>query len=152
MPLAATHLDFSYRNLRSYVTYNEVNRLGFFLEERDTNARKLELGVRYLLHDLYLKGKIFDVVFDMPRFLVTHAAHGFTANDMERELNIKYNTAKKYLKIMMEMEMIEQDVVRRKKNYYAINQDKILSRYNQLVEDTARLTEAAATAPAVQTP
>lgn len=131
LPLAAEHLDFSYRNLRSYITYNEVNRLGFFLEERDTSAKKLELGVRYLLYDLYLKGKIFDVVFDMPRFLVNHATNGFSATTMERELNIKYNTAKKYLKIMLEIGLIETDTTRKRKNYYSLNKEHILLRYHQ---------------------
>lgn len=131
LPAAADHLDFSYRNLRSYITYKEVNRLGFFLDEQDTDAYELEKGIRLMFYDLYLSGKIFEVVFDLPRFLVIKANTGFHAGEMERELNIKYNTAKKYLKIMTEMGLVELDKSEGKKNRYRISKERILARYEQ---------------------
>ena len=106
LPLAAEHLDFSYRNLRSYITFKEVNRLGFFLDMQQTTNKQLEQGIRYMFYDLYKRGTIFEVVFDMPRFLVKFAQSGFFSQDLERELDIKGTTAKKYIKIMVEIGLI----------------------------------------------
>jgi len=129
LPLAAEHLNFSYRNLRSYITNNEVNRLGFFLEELNTNSRPMELGIRLLFHDLYEKGTLFEVVFDMPAFIVQNSATGFSTPDMEDQLNIKYNTAKKYLKIMADAGIIEPEKNPHRKGHYNVVRDQIIARY-----------------------
>jgi predicted transcriptional regulator len=144
LPLASEHLDFSYRNLRSYITYKEVNRLGYFLNELETTSKPLETGIRLLFHDLYESGKIFEVVFDMPRFLVAFAQTGFTATDMEQKLAIKYNTAKKYLRIMTENGIIELDRQQGKKNHYTLAIDKAMNRYLQDKEKEARKLAAQA--------
>ncbi len=128
LPLAAELLDFSYRNLRSYITFKEVNRLGFFLDHQDTANRQLELGIRYMFHDLYKSGTIFEVVFDMPKFLVEHAQSGFYSTDLEEALVIKGTTAKKYIKIMMTIDMIRQEKVPGRKHFYRIQKDVIMKR------------------------
>lgn len=128
LPLAAEHLDFSYRNLRSYITFKEVNRLGFFLDMQQTNNRQLEQGIRYMFHDLYKNGTIFEVVFDMPRFLVTHAKTGFFSQDLEHELNIKGTTAKKYLKIMIEIGLVRQDKSTGRKHFYRLIRENVMNR------------------------
>lgn len=142
LPLAAEHLNFSYRNLRSYISLGEVNRLGFFLDELDTTARPLETGVRLLLHDLYENGTLFESIFDLPAFIVRRSAEGFTTTDMESELNIKYNTAKKYLKLMCDQRIIEIDRTPHRKGHYLVLRDRILSRYLEYKE--AREARAAA--------
>jgi len=138
LPLAAEHLDFSYRNLRSYITFKEVNRLGFFLELQETDNKQLELGIRYLFHDLYKKGTIFEVVFDMPQFLVKYSKSGFYSQDLEQELNIKGTTAKKYIKIMMEIGLIRQDKTTGRKHYYRLVRENVMKRLgreqNTLIE------------------
>jgi hypothetical protein len=128
LPLAAEHLDFSYRNLRSYITFKEVNRLGFFLDMQQTNNRQLEQGIRYMFHDLYRNGTIFEVVFDMPKFLVKYAKNGFYAIDMERDLSIKGTTAKKYLKIMTEINLIRQDRTTGRKHFYRLMRENVMNR------------------------
>lgn len=128
LPLAAEHLDFSYRNLRSYITFKEVNRLGFFLDIQQTTNRQLEQGIRYMFFDLYKRGTIFEVVFDMPRFLVKYASLGFFSQDLEQELNIKGTTAKKYIKIMMEIKLIRQDKTTGRKHYYRLVRENVMKR------------------------
>ena len=128
LPLAAKHLDFSYRNLRSYITFKEVNRLGFFLDIQETSNKQLEQGIRYMFYDLYKRGTIFEVVFDMPKFLVDYAQKGFYSQDLERELNIKGTTAKKYIKIMMEIELIRQDKTTGRKHYYRLIRENVMKR------------------------
>ncbi|RMG54557.1 MAG: hypothetical protein D6722_28895 [Bacteroidetes bacterium] len=128
LPLAAEHLDFSYRNLRSYITFKEVNRLGFFLDMQQTTNRQLEQGIRYMFHDLYKSGTIFEVVFDMPRFLVNHATTGFFSQDMENELHIKGTTAKKYIKIMIGIGLIRQDKTTGRKHYYRLIRENVMNR------------------------
>ena len=128
LPLAAEHLDFSYRNLRSYITFKEVNRLGFFLDIQQTNNRQLEQGIRYMFFDLYKQGTIFEVVFDMPKFLVEHAKSGFYSQNLEQELNIKGTTAKKYIKIMMEIGLIRQDKTTGRKHYYRLIRENVMNR------------------------
>ncbi|MEO1589073.1 MAG: helix-turn-helix domain-containing protein, partial [Bacteroidota bacterium] len=128
LPLAAEHLDFSYRNLRSYITFKEVNRLGFFLDMQQTSNRQLEQGIRYMFYDLYKKGTIFEVVFDMPKFLVNYAKSGFYSQDLEQELDIKGTTAKKYIKIMMEIGLIRQDKTTGRKHYYRLVRENVMNR------------------------
>lgn len=128
LPLAAEHLDFSYRNLRSYITFKEVNRLGFFLDLQQTNNRQLEQGIRYMFFDLYKRGTIFEVVFDMPKFLVEHSKSGFYSQNLEQELNIKGTTAKKYIKIMMEIGLIRQDKTTGRKHYYRLIRENVMNR------------------------
>ncbi|MDX1908171.1 MAG: hypothetical protein SF053_14135 [Bacteroidia bacterium] len=128
LPLAAEHLEFSYRNLRSYITFKEVNRLGFFLDLQQTSNRQLEQGIRYMFFDLYRNGTIFEVVFDMPRFLVKYSKSGFFSQDMERELKIKGTTAKKYLKIMIDMKMIRQDKTTGRKHFYRLIRENVMNR------------------------
>ncbi|MEM6265121.1 MAG: helix-turn-helix domain-containing protein [Bacteroidota bacterium] len=131
LPLAAEHLDFSYRNLRSYITFKEVNRLGFFLDLHQTNNRQLEQGIRYMFFDLYKQGTIFEVVFDMPKFLVEHAQSGFYSQDLEESLKIKGTTAKKYLKIMAEVGLIRQDKTTGRKHYYRLIRENVMNRLGQ---------------------
>jgi len=128
LPLAAELLDFSYRNLRSYITFKEVNRLGFFLDENDTKSRQLEQGIRLMFHDLYKRGTIFEVVFDMPRFLVDHMKGGFSSQDLEEALDIKGTTAKKYIKIMMEIGLIKLERSVGRKHFYKLRKDNIMNR------------------------
>jgi hypothetical protein len=128
LPAAADHLEFSYRNLRSYITFKEVNRLGFFLDEIKTSNRQLELGIRLMFFDLYKSGTIFEVVFDMPEFLVKYAKTGFFSQDLERDLNIKGTTAKKYLKIMIDIQMIRQDKTMGRKHYYRLIRENVMTR------------------------
>lgn len=129
LPLAALHLDdFSYRNLRSYITFKEVNRLGFFLDMQQTNNRQLEQGIRLMFYDLYKSGTIFEVVFDMPQFLVDYAQSGFYSQDLEQELNIKGTTAKKYIKIMIGIKLIRQDKTTGRKHYYRLIRENVMNR------------------------
>lgn len=131
LPLAAELLDFSYRNLRSYITFKEVNRLGFFLDEKDTKSRQLEQGIRLMFFDLYKKGTIFEVVFDMPRFLVEHIKGGFSSQDLEEALDIKGTTAKKYIKIMTEIGLIKLERSVGRKHFYKLRKDNIMNRIGQ---------------------
>ena len=131
LPLAAELLDFSYRNLRSYITFKEVNRLGFFLDEKDTKSRQLEQGIRLMFFDLYKKGTIFEVVFDMPRFLVDHIKGGFSSQDLEEALDIKGTTAKKYIKIMMQIGLIKLERSVGRKHFYKLRKDNIMTRLGQ---------------------
>ncbi|MEL6254109.1 MAG: hypothetical protein AAFR87_19020 [Bacteroidota bacterium] len=128
LPLAAEHLNFSYRNLRSYITFKEVNRLGFFLSMQLTNNKQLEQGIRYMFYDLYKAGTIFEVVFDMPKFLVENAQDGFFAQDLEQKLNIKGTTAKKYIKIMIEKGIIRQDKATGRKHFYRLIRENVMNR------------------------
>ena len=93
-----------------------------------TNNKQLEQGIRYMFYDLYKKGTIFEVVFDMPKFLVKHANKGFFSQDLEKELNIKGTTAKKYLKIMMENGMIRQDKNAGRKHFYFLIKENAMKR------------------------
>lgn len=131
LPLAAEHLDFSYRNLRSYITFKEVNRLGFFLDEKDTKVRQLEQGIRLMFFDLYKRGTIFEVVFDMPKFLVDHSKGGFSSQDLEEALDIKGTTAKKYIKIMMEIGLIKLERSVGRKHFYKLRKDNVMNRLGQ---------------------
>ncbi|MEM8898896.1 MAG: hypothetical protein AAGC85_12355, partial [Bacteroidota bacterium] len=131
LPEAAKHLDFSYRNLRSYITFKEVNRLGFFLDVQETENKQLEQGIRYMFYDLYKQGTIFEVVFDMPKFLVSHANTGFYSQDLEQELNIKGTTAKKYIKIMMEINLISQDKTTGRKHFYKLIKENVMKRLGE---------------------
>lgn len=128
LPKAADLMDFSYRNLRSYITFKEVNRLGYFLNLQTTTNRPLEQGIRYMFHDLYKKGTIFEVVFDMPKFLVEHANTGFYSLDLEEALNIKGTTAKKYIKIMANIGMIFQEKIPGRKHFYRVQKEEIMKR------------------------
>lgn len=128
LPLAAEHLDFSYRNLRSYITFKEVNRLGFFLDEVDTGLRQLEQGIRLMFFDLYKRGTIFEVVFDMPKFLVDHSKGGFSSQDLEEALDIKGTTAKKYIKIMMDIGLIKLERSVGRKHFYKLRKDNVMNR------------------------
>lgn len=139
LPLAAEQLDFSYRNLRSYITFKEVNRLGFFLDQSTTTNRQLEQGIRFMFHDLYKKGTIFEVVFDMPKFLVDHVNSGFYSQDLEEALDIKGTTAKKYIKIMASIGMIYQEKIPGRKHFYRVRKDEIMKR---LGSDQATLIES----------
>ncbi len=129
LPKASEHLDFSYRNLRSYITVGGVKRLGFFLDELDTPSRPLELGTRLLLNDLFEAGTSLDILFDLPAFIVRHASTGFTVGDMENELNVKYSTAKKYIKLLIDFSLIKVDRSPHRKGFYVVLRDRILSRY-----------------------
>ncbi|MCI4668098.1 MAG: hypothetical protein MRZ79_08045 [Bacteroidia bacterium] len=140
LPAAANHLDFSYRNLRSYITFKEVNRLGFFLDRQETNNRQLELGIRYMFYDLYKQGTIFEVVFDMPKFLVQHSNDGFYSQDLEEELSIKGTTAKKYIKIMIENGIIKQDKTTGRRHYYKLIRENVM---NRLGKDQNTLIQSA---------
>ncbi|MEO0899048.1 MAG: hypothetical protein AAFY71_21730 [Bacteroidota bacterium] len=140
LPRAAEHLEFSYRNLRSYITFKEVNRLGFFLELQETNNKQLEQGIRYMFYDLYKQGTIFEVVFDMPKFLVEHAKSGFYSQDLESKLKIKGTTAKKYIKIMIENGLIRQDKTTGRRHYYRLIRENVM---NRLGKDQNTLIEAA---------
>lgn len=140
LPAAAEHLDFSYRNLRSYITFKEVNRLGFFLDIQQTSNRQLEQGIRYMFYDLYKTGTIFEVVFDMPKFLVDYAKSGFYSQDLEEALNIKGTTAKKYIKIMIEIGLIRQDKTTGRKHYYRLIRENVM---NRLGKDQNTLIESA---------
>jgi hypothetical protein len=131
LPLAAEHLDFSYRNLRSYITFQEVNRLGFFLDQQQTNNRQLEQGIRLMFFDLYKNGTIFEVVFDMPKFLVEHAKSGFSSQDLEEALDIKGTTAKKYIKIMMEIGLIKLERSVGRKHFYKLRKDNVMTRLSK---------------------
>lgn len=128
LPLAAELMDFSYRNLRSYITFKEVNRLGFFLDHQETNYRQLEQGIRLMFFDLYKRGTIFEVVFDMPKFLVEYAKSGFSSQDLEEALNIKGTTAKKYIKIMMEIDLIKHERSVGRKHFYKLRKDNVMNR------------------------
>ena len=129
LPRASEPLGFSSRNLRSSLTQGGVNRLGLFLEELETPSRPLELGVRLLLLDLYEEGTLFDVIYDLPPFIVRHASEGFTTGDLEDGLQIKYNTAKKYLKVLASVGLIKQDRSPHRRGMYNVQRDRILSRY-----------------------
>lgn len=128
LPKAAELMDFSYRNLRSYITFKEVNRLGYFLTLQTTSNRPLEQGIRYMFHDLYKKGTIFEVVFDMPKFLVVHSNSGFYSQDLEEALDIKGTTAKKYIKIMANIGMIYQEKIPGRKHFYRVQKEEIMKR------------------------
>lgn len=128
LPLAADHIDFSYRNLRSYITFKEVNRLGFFLDKQETNNRQLENGIRLMFFDLYKRGTIFEVVFDMPKFLVEHAKTGFSSQDLEEALDIKGTTAKKYIKIMIDIGIIKLERSVGRKHFYKLRKDNVMNR------------------------
>jgi hypothetical protein len=132
LPLAAEHANFSYRNLRSYISLNEVNRLGFFLVEKATQSKRLETGIRLMFHDLYLSGNIFEAVFDMPAFLVKIAQTGFVSEDMEEMLNIKSSTAKKYIKIMCDIGIITPEKVQGRKLKYKLSVETIMNRYAEI--------------------
>jgi hypothetical protein len=128
LPLAADHIDFSYRNLRSYITFKEVNRLGFFLDKQETNNRQLENGIRLMFFDLYKRGTIFEVVFDMPKFLVEHSKGGFSSQDLEEALDIKGTTAKKYIKIMIDIGIIRLERSVGRKHFYKLRKDNVMNR------------------------
>ena len=128
LPMAADHIDFSYRNLRSYITFKEVNRLGFFLDKQETNNRQLENGIRLMFFDLYKRGTIFEVVFDMPKFLVEHSKGGFSSQDLEEALDIKGTTAKKYIKIMIDSGIIKLERSVGRKHFYRLRKDNVMTR------------------------
>lgn len=129
LPMAAEHLNFSYRNIRSYISFNEVNRLGNFMNERHTSSKSLEEGIRLMFFDLYLNGNIFEAVFDMPAFLIRHAHTGFESETLESALEIKASTAKKYIRIMCDIGMVEVQKTEGRKLHYRLCIDKIMHRY-----------------------
>ncbi|MEZ4687700.1 MAG: hypothetical protein R3B47_17050 [Bacteroidia bacterium] len=138
LPLAAEHLDdFSYRNLRSYITFNEVHRLGFFMETHTTSNRQLEHAIRLLMHDLYESGQIFEVVFDIPRFLVDWG-DGFYAEDMEQEMELKATTAKKYINVMVDHGFLIKDKSRGRRHFFYLDRDKVMKR---LASDSSTLID-----------
>ncbi len=105
--------------------------MGFFLDEKDTKSRQLEQGIRLMFFDLYKRGTIFEVVFDMPRFLVEHIKGGFSSQDLEEALDIKGTTAKKYIKIMMEVDLIKLERSVGRKHFYKLRKDNIMNRLGQ---------------------
>ena len=108
---------------------------------KQTNNKQLEQGIRFMFYDLYKAGTIFEVVFDMPKFLVEKAQLGFFAQDLERELSIKGTTAKKYIKIMMEKEIIRQDKTTGRKHFYQLNKETAMNRLGK--EQVRRMAERA---------
>ncbi|MEM9897661.1 MAG: hypothetical protein AAF789_14975, partial [Bacteroidota bacterium] len=138
LPLAAEHLDdFSYRNLRSYITFNEVHRLGYFMETKTTTNRQLEHAIRLLMHDLYENGTIFEVVFDVPKFLVEYG-DGFYAEEMEVAMEIKSTTAKKYINVMVDNKFLIKDKSRGRKHYFYLDRDLVMKR---LASDSSTLID-----------
>lgn len=138
LPLAAEHLDdFSYRNLRSYITFNEVHRLGYFMETKTTTNRQLEHAIRLLMHDLYENGTIFEVVFDVPKFLVEHG-DGFFAEEMEIAMEIKSTTAKKYINVMVDHKFLIKDKSKGRKHYFYLDRDLVMKR---LASDSSTLID-----------
>ncbi|MEL6717492.1 MAG: hypothetical protein AAFP82_02125 [Bacteroidota bacterium] len=131
LTLAAEHLDFPYRNLRKLITLKEVNRLGFFLNMQQTNNRQLEKGIRLMLYDLYKNGTIFEVVFDMPKFLVETASDGFFSQTLEYSMKIKGTTAKKYIKRMIEIGLIRQDEGIGRRHFYRLIEKNVMKRLAQ---------------------
>jgi len=81
-----------------------------------------------MFFDLYKRGTIFEVVFDMPKFLVKYSKTGFFSQDLEEELDIKGTTAKKYIKIMMEIGLIRQDKTTGRKHYYRLIRENVMNR------------------------
>ncbi|MEM7658450.1 MAG: hypothetical protein AAF399_20145, partial [Bacteroidota bacterium] len=53
---------------------------------------------------------------------------GFFSQDLERELTIKGTTAKKYIKIMMEIGLIRQDKTTGRKHYYRLMRENVMKR------------------------
>jgi hypothetical protein len=129
LPAAADHLPFSYRNMRSYISLNEVNRLGNFLYERSSGNRSLEEGIRLMFHDLYLKGHIFEVLFDFPAYLVQRSGTGFTTLELEEYMKVKPSTAKKYIRILTDHGMLESFKPESKKVTYRIHVENLMRRY-----------------------
>ena len=84
-----------------------------------------------MFFDLYKKGTIFEVVFDMPKFLVNHAQEGFFSSDLEEKLHIKGTTAKKYIKIMIENGIIRQDKNTGRKHFYRLIRENVMNRLGQ---------------------
>ena len=93
-----------------------------------------------MFYDLYKQGTIFEVVFDMPKFLVKYSKNGFYSQDLETELNIKGTTAKKYIKIMMENGIIRQDKATGRRHYYRLIRENVM---NRLGKDQNTLIESA---------
>ena len=129
LPAAAEHLPYSYRNIRNYISLNEVDRLGDFMHEKKTSNRNLEEGLRLLFHDLYLKGHIFEALFDLPAYLIQKSGIGFTPKEMEQHLNVKPSTIKKYIRIMTEAGMLESIKSEASKSIYRIHVENIMRRY-----------------------
>lgn len=126
LPAAADHLEFSYRNIRSYITFRQVHRLGNFLHEQTTADPEFEYGVRRMLASLVEKGHTFEMIFDLPAFLVTHRRKAFSATEMEDALDIRSSTAKKYLTICESMGMIVRNPVKSRRTMYLPNEAMIL--------------------------
>ncbi|MFK7969493.1 MAG: hypothetical protein AB8F95_03950 [Bacteroidia bacterium] len=138
LPLAAEHLDdFSYRNLRSYITFQEVHRLGYFMDIQETQNRQLEHAIRLLMHDLYENGTIFEVVFDVPKFLVEHG-DGFFSEDMEKAMELKGTTAKKYINVMVNRGFLIKDKSKGRRHFFYLDRDKVMKR---LAKDASTLIE-----------
>jgi predicted transcriptional regulator len=93
----------------------------------------LEQGIRLMFFDMYKNGTIFEVVFDMPKFLVEHSKAGFSSQDLEEALDIKGTTAKKYIKIMMEIGLIKHERSIGRKHFYKLRKDLVMAR---LAKDT----------------
>lgn len=128
LALAAAHVDFSYRNLRNYISLKKVNRLGFFLEQQHSRNRQLELGIRYLFFDMYRNNTLFEAVYDMPRFLLQHVKTGFYAEALESHLNIKATTAKKYIRAMLDAGMLIVDKTAGRRHKYQLDTRAIVKR------------------------
>lgn len=129
LPEAAEHLeDFSYRNLRSYITNGEVRRLGNFMYLKETKFPKLEHGVRKMLFKLFEdENVIFESIFDIPRFMVKFVDKEFYITDMEVELNIKATTVRKYLKTLETIKMVNHSKDEHNQSIFVVNKDYILN-------------------------
>jgi DNA-binding MarR family transcriptional regulator len=99
------------------------------MHEKKTSNRNLEEGLRLLFHDLYLKGHIFEALFDLPAYLIQKSGIGFTPKEMEQHLNVKPSTIKKYIRIMTEAGMLESIKSEASKSIYRIHVENIMRRY-----------------------
>lgn len=126
LPLASEHLNFSYRNIRSYLSQNEIDRLGNFLYEIQTTNPALEQGIRKMLYDMHLQGTLYEIIFDLPVFLVNNHK-GFSLNTFVEVLDLKYNTASKYLKGLVQFGLIRPERFGEHKNYYFLEKETIFN-------------------------
>lgn len=127
LPRAAELLDFSYRNLRSYLSQNEVDRLGNFLTDIQTEMPALEQGIRKMLYELHLQGTLYEIIFDLPIFLVKYHK-GFSLSTFVEALDLKYNTASKYLKGLTQIGLIRCERLGEEKSFYTLEKETIFTR------------------------
>lgn len=97
----------SYRNLRNYVTTGDINRLGFFDSELETYSKTLELGIRLLLADESRNHMTFEMIFEIPEFLISTASVGFSIQDLADNLSLQMNTARKYAHKLLQIGIIQ---------------------------------------------